>query len=62
MKEILNKESLKCNDVWPPAVESQTTFNPKHKSAEMRSQVNFFLFLFLILLCFSPYNFLLPIS
>jgi len=41
MKEILNSIGMKCNDVWPPAVNSET-FNPKHGSRAMRELVIFF--------------------
>jgi len=40
MKNILNSKGMKCNDVWPPAVDSQV-FNPKYKSMEIRNELTF---------------------
>jgi len=40
MKNILNGKGMKCNDVWPPAVDSEV-FNPRYRSAEMKHLLTF---------------------
>jgi len=40
MKEILNANGMKCNDIWPPAVDSDV-FHPRFKSHELKKELTF---------------------